>query len=179
MTTTKPECQLPNKPHLRRPPPPPPKHPLFSAVPACFKAVSMRAFCLQLGGLPPPPPSSPTPPLSGAVQVCFTAYKSFLKPIMRALCLQMGRAGLPPNPPLRFLSPSGLLQSICVFLNPIMRAFCLQMGLFQAVQAGFKVFKPIKRSLCLLPPPATPAPCSWKHRKIEVIHIVKIQVFPK
>ena len=106
--------------------PPPPQAPAFFSRASLLQS-SLHASILFAagGGFPPPPPfRSPTPPLSGAVQACFTAYKSFLKPIMRALCLRMGRAGLPPpNPPLRFLSPSGLLQSICVFLNPIMRAF--------------------------------------------------------
>ena len=56
--------------------------------------------CLGGGGwglrYPPTPP-----PLFEAVQGCLKAsgLKFWLKPIMRALCLQMGGGAPPPNPP--------------------------------------------------------------------------------
>ena len=68
------------------------------------------------------------PPLFEAVQGCLKAsgLKFWLKPIMRALCLQMGGAAPPPPAPPRCLSRASQLQSMLVFLDPIMRAFCLQ-----------------------------------------------------
>ena len=49
------------------------------------------------GAAPTPKP----PPLFEAVQGCLKAsgLKYWLKPIMRALCLQMGGGCAPPNPP--------------------------------------------------------------------------------
>ena len=51
----------------------------------------MLALCLQMGGSAPRPP---THPFLG--HACFEAYASSM---MRALCLQMGEAVAPFNPP--------------------------------------------------------------------------------
>ena len=56
-----------------------------------------RACLRGVGAAPTPNP----PPLFEAVQGCLKAsgLKFWLKPIMRALCLQMGGGCAPPNPP--------------------------------------------------------------------------------
>ena len=62
-----------------------------------IRQMSGRVWGGGVGAAPTPKP----PPLFEAVQGCLKAsgLKYWLKPIMRALCLQMGGGCAPPNPP--------------------------------------------------------------------------------
>ena len=71
-------------------------------VPACFKAhASYRnPLCEQCvwqkgwGAAPPPPPPPNNPPLFLSCGSLLQSIRIFSKPLMRALCLQMGGGGL-------------------------------------------------------------------------------------